>query len=315
MNKNLTWRELKALNDLYVKRRSSAKIQDHPYIKELLERKGLLDRKSANLKVLIPAYGFEVFYEKSFKESFQFYKAFLKESELESDARRTYSEEDIKTLMLIKENKDELKRKLTNIEDFSSKIFDYGGSKYLKNKLSLKKAVYNILDIEEFPLEQKEHQWRLVVDCQEPKAVVLCENKSFLKQPWISKKLNVKLWYVGGNNIRILNDIDETELSKPFYYSCDWDLAGLQIYSRIKMNLKDRNKSIELLYPNEPHHSFPVNSPYHKSKWKKEILLSGLDLKDFNEKEQQLIKQLIIKDEWIEEESTDLSEMIKSVLL
>jgi hypothetical protein len=37
----------------------------------------------------------------------------------------------------------------------------------------------------------------------------MCENKSFLKQPWIAKETQTKLWYVGGNNIAIIDDIDE----------------------------------------------------------------------------------------------------------
>ena len=53
-----------------------------------------------------------------------------------------------------------------------------------------------------------------------------------MKQPWIAKNTEVKMWYVGGNNIKVLDDIDEKELVKPIYYSCDWDLAGLQIYTR-----------------------------------------------------------------------------------
>ena len=79
----------------------------------------------------------------------------------------------------------------TNIEDFSNEFFDT--SKYLKNKASIRNAVFRILDITEFALDKKENQWRIVVDYPSPKAIVLCENKSFLKQPWIVKNTEVKL--------------------------------------------------------------------------------------------------------------------------
>jgi len=311
MDNKLSWRELKALNDLYTLGQSKAKIQQHPYIKYLMT-KGLLDQKFGYSKVLISIGGFRMFYENNFLHKYLNYKLFLAENDIETDARKTFLEEDIRTLMFIKENKDELHAKLTNIEDFSSKIFDYGGSKYMKNRPCLKNAVYKILAIKEFPSEQKEHQWRLVVDCQEPKVIVLCENKSFLKQPWIAKENDLKLWYVGGNNIRIIDDIDQIEFTKPFYYSCDWDLAGLQIYSRIKAKLVLRDKSIELLYPNEPHKPLPVDSPYHKSKWESEKLFSGLNIADFKTKEIELIKYLISIDRWIEEESNDLVQMLES---
>lgn len=310
MNKKLTWRELKALNDLYEKHISRARMQDHPYIQFLLQEKGWLDHKPGNTNVLISAEGFDEHYEKEFKEKFIHYRQFLLDHGIETDARKTFTDEDIGSLILIKENREELRNKLTNIEDFSGKNFEHGGSKYLKSRKSLHDAVLQILGMEEFPAEAKDYQYRLVVDHPEPGAVVLCENKSFLKQPWIAKKLQIKLWHVGGNNIEILRDIDEMELDRPFYYSCDWDLAGLQIYSRIKAKLISRNKSIAVLYPNEPHKLKPVDSPYHKSEWLPDKPFSGLRKEDFKVNEIELIKQLISAAQWIEEESNDLVVMI-----
>jgi hypothetical protein len=86
---------------------------------------------------------------------------------------------------------------------------------------SVRNAVLKILEIDEFPQTSKDLQYRLVVDYPNPKAIILCENKSFLKQPWNAKELEVKLWHVGGNNIAIIDDIDEMELPYPMYYSCD----------------------------------------------------------------------------------------------
>ena len=314
MDKKLSWRELKALNDIYEKRKSKAKIQKHPYINYLLKTKSLIGYRHANTKVLIPALRFDDFYQNNFLEQFQYYKDFLEQNGIATDACRSFKEEDIKTLIFISENKKELSQKLTNIEDFSSKIFEYGGSKYLKNRKGLKNAVCKILEIEEFPLQQKDHQWRLVIDCLNPKAIVLCENKSFLMQSWIAKKHKVKLWYVGGNNIRIVDDIDIEEFSKPIFYSCDWDLAGLQIYSRIKMKLRNRGVTIKLLYPNRPHNYMPVDSPYHKSFWQRMKDFTGLNKVDFTETEISLVDKLIKTNQWIEEESNDLILMLKNEL-
>lgn len=309
MNKNITWKELKALDDLFHLKKTKANIQEHPYINYLLEDKCILDRKVGNTKVVISTENFEKFYEETFKIPYDEAKIFLIENGIESSAKMSFTIEDVKTLMLIAENKTELKNNPTNIEDFSNEFFDT--SKYLKNKTSLRNAVFKILDITEFPLDKKENQWRIVVDYPNPKAIVLCENKSFLKQPWIAKNAEVKLWYVGGNNIKIIDDIDEIELSKSIYYSCDWDLAGLQIYSRIKAKLKNRNKDIYLLYPNEPHKKISTYIDYHYSHWDSSKTLSGLPIDIFSKKELILINDLIQNEMWIEEESFKLAEMLR----
>tara|TARA_R110002051_G_scaffold110207_1_gene182822 strand:- start:6213 stop:7151 length:939 start_codon:yes stop_codon:yes gene_type:complete len=312
MNKNITWKELKALDDLYWHKKTKAIIQGHPYINYLIHDKGILDLKPDNIKVIISTDKFEVFYEKEFKKSYEEAKRFLIENEIKPTANKKFTLEDIKTLMLIAENKHELKNNPTNIEDFSNEFFDI--SKYLKNRKSVRDAVFKILDIERFPLDKKVNQWRLVVDNRNPRAVIMCENKSFLKQPWIAKDTQTKLWYVGGNNIAIIDDIDEYDLSKPIYYSCDWDLAGLQIYSRIKTKLKERNKEIQILYPNKPHKKISTYIEYHYSNWDLTKTLSGLKLENFTKEELILIRELIQNEEWIEEESTNLCLMITEQL-
>ncbi|APA00331.1 hypothetical protein [Flavobacterium commune] len=311
MNKNVTWKELKALDDLYRFKKTKANIQEHPYIKYLLEDKCILDRKSDNIKIIIATDDFEKFYEETFKIQYEEAKSFLLENGIETNAKKSYTLEDVKTLMLIAENKIELKSNPTNIEDFSNEFFDT--SKYLKNKTSIRNAVFKILDITEFPLDQKENQWRLVVDIPNPKAIVLCENKSFMKQPWIAKNTQIKMWYVGGNNLKIIDDIDEIELSKPIYYSCDWDLAGMQIYSRIKVKLRGRNTDITLLYPNEPHKKISTYIDYHYSHWDLSKKLSGLSIDIFSKKELILINELIQNQMWIEEESFNLEKMIQQL--
>ncbi|SIQ20419.1 hypothetical protein [Maribacter ulvicola] len=312
MNKNITWKELKALDDIYRFKKSRAIIQSHPYIKHLIYEKGILDLKPDNIKVIISTDRFEEFYEREFKKPYEEAKRFLIENEIKPTANKAFTFEEVRTLMFIAENKVELRNNPTTIEDFSNEFFDI--SKYLKNRKSVKDAVFKILNIQRFSLDEKVNQWRLVVDNKNPKGVIMCENKSYLKQPWIAEETQTKLWYVGGNNIAIIDDIDESDLSKPIYYSCDWDLAGLQIFSRIKAKLKERNKKICLLFPNEPHKRISTYIPYHDSHWSLTKTLSGLILEDFTKKELELIKSLIDKEEWIEEESFDIIKMIKDVL-
>lgn len=313
LNKNITWKELKALDDVFRLGKTKAKIQEHPYINYLLSDEGILDRQLGKDNVIITTDRFEKFYIETFKVQYDEARKFLIEQNIEPNAKKNFTLEDVKTLMLIAANKVELRNNPTNIEDFSNEFFDT--SKYLKNKSSIRNAVFQILDITQFPLDKKENHWRIVIDHPNPKAVVLCENKSFLKQPWIAENMEVKLWYVGGNNIKILDNIDEIELSRPFYYSCDWDLAGLQIYSRIKTKLKERGSDMQLLYPNEPHKKISTYIDYHYSHWDLTKTLSGLPIDVFSKKELILINELISDKKWIEEESFDLMGMIKTILV
>jgi hypothetical protein len=309
---DLSWKELKALNDLYVKDKTSAKVQESDYFKYLIDDKGIIERKLGNSKILLATDDFYTFYETALKDNFDHYLSFLEQEKLETDARKNYNEEDIKSMMFVNRNKDQIIPNLTTINKFSGEFFEGKGAKYLASKQSVLKAILKILNISDFPAsDPKEHQWRFVVDCPNPKAIVLCENLNFLKLPWLAEKYSIKLWYVGGNNIAIIDQIDQVEFNRPFFYSADWDLAGLNIYGRIKKKLAIRDKEIKLLFPNDPNNRLTVNSPKHKSKWDFVKDLSGLDPTNFNAKETSLIHDLIANNQWIEEESNDLIEMLE----
>lgn len=308
-SKDFTWPVLKALNDLYEKQKTAAKIQEVDFIRYLMSQTDLITQKKGNNKVLVAGDGYEAYYRDNFQSAYQYYYDFLNRVGIRPDGGKNFTEEDIRTLMIIYESRSTLKGNLSNIEDFSGKIFDYAGSKYLKYRNSVHKAVLKILEIDEFPQTSKDLQYRLVVDYPDPKAIILCENKSFLKQPWNAKELEVKLWHVGGNNISILDDIDEAELLYPIYYSCDWDFEGLRIYQRIKNKLKNRGAAIQILTPPPPHQYLRTDSFKHKSKWDYKEHFSGLDKELFSANEQELIAKLIKEDLWIEEESIVLKEM------
>ena len=166
------------------------------------------------------------------------------------------------------------------------------------------------MEIDEFPQTSKDLQYRLVVDYPNPKAIILCENKSFLKQPWNAKELEVKLWHVGGNNTSIIDDIDEIELAYPMYYSCDWDFHGLEIFQRIKRKLKNRGAEIQILTPPFPHQYLPSDSFMHKSRWNYEVPFSGLKRELFSCNGQEIINKLIKEDCWIEEETNVFKDML-----
>ena len=308
-SRDFTWPVLKALNDLYEKKKTAAKIHEEDFIRYLMSQTDIIAQKKGNNKILVAQDGYEKYYEDNFQSAYQYYHNFLTQVDIRPDGGKKFTEEDIRTLMVIYESKDELKRNLLNIEDFSGKIFDYAGSKYLKHRDSVRNAVLKILDITEFPQTSKDLQFRLVVDYPTPKAIILCENKSFLKQPWNAKELEVKLWYVGGNNVAILKDIDEMELSYPVYYSCDWDFDGLRIFQRVKKRLESRGASLQILTPPPLHQYLPTNSFMHKSRWNYKHEFSGLDRKLFSPNQQELIAKLIKEDLWIEEETIVLKEM------
>lgn len=312
MTQHLTWRHLKALHQLFTDSRTEAKILDNTYIANVLFiQKRLIRYKSGNQKILETSKPYKQFYQDNFLWEFDLYKGFLQRHSIEDDARRKYTEQDIQTLMFISENKDELINNLTTIRTFSSEIFKGYGSKYLENKPGLKTAVCKVLGIVDFPdKDPKNHQWRLVVDCINPQVIVLCENISHLKMPRKARDLNIELWYVGGNNIAIIDFIAPEKILKPIYYSCDWDYHGLSIYSSIKKKLQEKNIDLKILKPTQMNLAIPVNSPHHFSYWVANLKLSGLNTVDFTAEEQAIIKTLIKADKWIEEESMSLRELI-----
>jgi len=76
--------------------------------------------------------------------------------------------------------------------------------------------------------------------------------------------------------------------------------------------LMQKNKNIEILFPSNLQHTLPVDSPNHNSQWNHSSDFSGFDKTYFTEKEIELISQLIRKNQWIEEESNNLLDMLSS---
>ena len=304
-------KHLRGLHQLYLEGRTKLKIFRNDYINTvLLNQRKLIRFKTGNHSIIEATDRYKAFYELNFLETFNYYNTFFEKSGIENNAKKSFTEEDLKALMFIYYNKQELKEKLTTQKKFSAQVFKNQNSKYLENKLSLKNAVLDLLEIEYFPeKDPKNKQWRLVVDCLNPKVIVLCENLDCLKVPLEYKKNNIELWYVGGNNTKPLLDIPQEKLQLPIYYFCDWDFNGLKIYSQVKQIFKEKDKNIQIIEPLNNAKKLPVDVDHHKSKWKQKTF-SGLIKDDFNKRQIDLIEQLISKDEWIEEESIDLLEAL-----
>lgn len=312
--KNVEWKYLKGLHQLYTEKKTKLKILNNDYINQILfTQKKLIKYKSGNHSIIEANHRYPQFYEQEFLDTYNYYNAFFEQSGIENNAKKPFTEEDLKALIFIYYNKTELQKNLTTQKKFSAQVFKYANSKYLENKPSLKNAVLQLLEINEFPeKDPKNQQWRFVVDCLDPKVIVLCENLDCLKVPIEYKKNNIELWYVGGQNTKPLLDIPSEKLQLPLYYFCDWDYSGLSIYSQIKKIFDAKAKNIEIIQPLSNAKRLPVSVKHHKSKWKK-AEFSGLVKADFAEDQIELIHELISDDEWIEEESIDLIQLLSNI--
>ncbi|WP_010136757.1 Wadjet anti-phage system protein JetD domain-containing protein [Ochrovirga pacifica] len=310
--KDIEWKYLKGLNELYIAGKTRLKMLNDDFINQVIyNQKKLIKYKTGNHNFLESTPRFSLFYEQHFKETFEYYNSFFEKSGIDNNAHKRYDKSDLESLIFIFNNKEKLKETLTTEYTFSSRVFKRKGAKYLSGKPGLKKDVLKLLDIDEFPeKDPKNNFWRIVVDCINPQVIVICENIACLKVPTVYKKRGVELWYVGGNNTKPLLDLSLEKISHPIFYFCDWDYHGLTIFSRIKEIFNLKGVDVNLLEPKDLCHALPVNSPNHNSKWKREDF-SKLKKDDFTRFQTDIIKQLISNDEWVEEESMDLIELLE----
>ncbi|MFD1615165.1 hypothetical protein [Gelatiniphilus marinus] len=310
--KSIEWRYLKGLNQLYENKKTRLKILNDNFINQVLyKQKKLIRPQSGNHNFTVPTPKFNSFYQEHFKDLYEYYNNFFEKSGLDNNALKRYDKSDLESLIFIFNNKEKLKETLTTEYTFSSRVFKRKGAKYLSCKPGLKKDVLKLLDIDEFPeKDPKNNFWRIVVDCINPQVIVICENIACLKVPTEYKKRGVELWYVGGNNTRPLLDLSLEKITHPIFYFCDWDYHGLTIFSRIKEIFNLKGVNVNLLEPKDLSQALPVNSPNHNSKWKREDF-SKLKKDDFTRSQTNIIRQLISSDEWVEEESMDLIELLE----
>ncbi|WP_461112423.1 hypothetical protein [Spirosoma jeollabukense] len=318
---NFTWPHYRALRQLYTDGQTNLKITSNGFIKQrLISGKAWVQPKlHAAEGYYIPEYlrsEYNTWYEENYKERINQFQQFFCKHDIPDEGTHPYRSEDIDSLMAIAALKEDILRDFEtySLNSFSNQFFKNKGAKYLGDHESLKKAVKAILKTDRtFPGENpKDNQWRLAIECDEAEVLVLCENYHFLRLPEMARKLRVDLWSIGGNNIAAIDRIPNHKIQLPLYYSCDWDQAGLEIYSRVKARLKAKGFNIQLLYPSAAIDKYlPVNSENHKSEWKRDKPYCGLNLSDFSIEDKTLIQQLIKADQWIEEESNDLGLMLE----
>jgi len=305
MRNSLNWRYLKGLHKLYKEGSVRLKLMDNAYIKNVLcQRKHLLDYKSGNKEIIESKKGYEAFFDKELLPQYEYYERFFNESGLTASGLKQYDNYDLQTLMLIFNNREEFIQNLTTVRIFSSNVFQQKDSKYLESRPGLLKDVLSLLGVEGFPAtSSKDNQWRCVVDCTDPKYILLCENLDYLKAWWEFYANHIELWYAGGNNTPVIERISQRHLDLPLFYVGDWDYNGLEIYCRIKRLFKEKNKEVQLITPQIETAIFkPINSGNHKSKWKSGAF-SGLDMDMFSEQQTILIQKLISSNQWIEEQT------------
>ena len=300
MNKQLTWRVLKELNRLY--REKSIKTKDyvrtHPYVVHL-ESFEIIHIEPKNRIIATSEYAKT--YEQELEESYSICSRFIEQNNLERPYW-DFLEKDIQTLIAIHEVKYDLVQDQWTKNQISSFYFRDEDAKYLRLKRTLSNAVLTILGLDEFPEDEKDQQYIHITHCysKEPRAILLAENFDRLRLPEKYRKSDVELWYTGGRNTAKLAYIRYSE-SLPFYYICDWDYDGLNIYKSIK---EAHLPSLKLIFPDNWRSVIkPIGK--HKSKWREASFLQ--DPNFFGQKEQSLIKKLISEDRWIEEEAINFS--------
>ena len=200
MKANIPWRIREGLHQLYDSKNQQIRkpLLNNLYVNEVLSKQlYLLNYKEGNHNIVVSNDGFRAYYEEHFLSEYLYYKEFFDTSGIFKSGYKNYTTDDLQTLILIFKNKSTLVKGLTTIRTFSSKTFENEDSKYLESKPGLLKDVMFLLGIDKFPAEDtKEQQWRFVIDCKNPKYVLICENLDFLKSPWIFRENNIELWYL-----------------------------------------------------------------------------------------------------------------------
>lgn len=301
----MNWIELKALNNLYKNRevKLNNTLAHSGEINFLRNSLGKLDTTHDRIYVLD---GFSETYEKDYWEKYQAYEAFLTETGLLKPQLR-FEEEDIERLMGIKKDIDSgnlapLREQIIKNEAtvrIVSLMF-FKNEKYLLGKDALINAVKILLKIEKLA-DDKDQQYKYVLECINPKCIILCENVDFLKRPTLFRANNIELWFAGGKNVKKLDYIDTRGL--PIYYSCDWDYDGLFIIYPL---VKQKIPTIQLLTPNGICKG--IEETEHSSKWSN-VKHQNVDAL-LNSKQIEILDELIKNDQWIIEESNNLIDMI-----
>lgn len=302
----MNWIELRALNKLYI----DGEVKLNETLTKSSEFSYLINstrKLEKTYKKILALPGFKETYERDYLENYNRYETFLRDNEIIKHQLR-FEEDDIRKLMGLKEDMDN-----GNLEPLREQIIKneatvrvvslmfFRNEKYLLGKDALIDAVKKLLEIEELA-DDKDLQYKYVLDCNHPKCIVLCENIDFLKRPTLARANNIELWYAGGLNVSKLDYVDTRGL--PIYYSCDWDYHGLYVIYPL---VKSKISIIQLLTPNAAPKG--IQETDHDSKW----IIEDKNIDALlAHKQQDIVKGLIQNNQWIIEEANDLIGMLET---
>ncbi len=305
----MNWVALTSLSQIYHEGRTSKKrsLMTDSLIKYLLNSTQELRDEGDEIAV---GTGFREYYEREHLANYIRYRDFLEKHKFIKPQTR-FEEADIKILMDIEQRMQTgellaIRNQIIEAEESQRgvSLMFFKNEKYLKDHDSLIDPVKQLLGIERLA-DERDQQYKYVLECSNPKCIVLCENIDFLKRPIRPREHNIELWYAGGRNVPKLEFADTRGL--PIYYSCDWDHDGLDIFRLVKEIIP----TIQLLFPTgEPK---GIKATDHKSLWQfkdKPYQLSGIDSELLTNIEATLVQNLIKNDSWIIEESNDLIKMV-----
>ena len=277
----MNWKQYKYFNQLFVESETSAELLKCSFAQRAKDMGYIVENKKTVTKTEL----YDNFYQKEISEKFDLYYQFIEKYEF---INTNFDEKELTALIKIETDKEQILDENKSIKEISTLYFD--SAKYLKKTSKIFEIILKILGMFELPVDEHDQQYLYILHCKNkmPKAIILCENDNQIRK----ERLNdVELWYAGGRNTAKLKHIVEPTI--PFYYLCDWDNRGIEIYQDIKKNIFP---SIEILLPQEPIKFLDI-----KSEWKTKI-----DFYLFSADAQQLLKKLI-PEKWIEEESINHS--------
>lgn len=315
MNKELSWRDIKAFKELYAAGRTTSRIEQNPYV-DFLFQKRMITYKGRAKNIIIANPRFKIEYQKEqFDLLYDLYYPFLEKYDLLSPYKN-YAEFEIQCLMdlssspFLYEIAENIREGKESRNGVSGKFFKAG--KHIKKGSVLENAVLKIIGVDRFPENDNQGFYR--VPCPSPKCIILRENFKFLKLD-IAREYNVELWYTGGNNTAPIERLDKIDY--PIYYLCDWDFDGLRIYERLHSIIQNQAYKItdlQLITPNGLSVSIKETEKHHASEWNSKLHFSGLTEHLYTPSQQHLIQTLIKKGEWIEEETNSLVKIIEQIL-
>jgi len=273
----MNWKAAKLLNQLFTEGKTSDELLKHPEAR----RWASMEYFTRDKKTLLKTERFESFYLQKFQERFnQFYELLSIYNLTETN----FELSELESLLRISNDKEKLYSKDVTQKEISTLYFN--DAKYLNKGTKLCDAVKQVLGIDILAVDEHDQQFLYVLHCKTkiPKTIILCENDNQIKK---SRLNDVELWFAGGRNTAKLKFVVEPAI--PFYYLCDWDNKGIEIYQSIRKNYFP---NINILVPQGP-----IKTLEKIREWKTEIEYSL-----FTDEAKSLLTKLI-PDQWIEEES------------